>query len=36
MVDWRLTMDPTERTALSGILSGGCGSRAVTIPTRAQ
>ena len=35
MVDWRPTMDSAERTALSGILSGSCGSRAVTIPTGA-
>lgn len=33
---WRLTMDSAERTALAGILSGSCGSRTVTIPTRAR
>ena len=33
---WRLTMDSAERTALSSILSGTCGSRTVTIPTRAR
>jgi hypothetical protein len=33
---WRLTMDSAERTALSRILSGSCGSRAVTIPARAR
>jgi hypothetical protein len=29
-------MDSAERTALSRILSGSCGSRAVTIPARAR
>ncbi|WP_457252994.1 GmrSD restriction endonuclease domain-containing protein [Pedococcus sp. P5_B7] len=33
---WRLTMDSAERTKLSGILSGTCGSRTVTIPARAR
>ena len=33
---WRLTMDSAERTKLSSILSGSCGSRTVTIPTRAR
>jgi len=29
-------MDFAECTAFFGILSGSCGSRTVTIPTRAQ
>ena len=33
---WRMTMDTGERTALSRILSGSCGSRTVTTPTRAR
>ena len=33
---WRLTMDSAERNKLSSILSGSCGSRTVTIPTRAR
>ena len=33
---WRMTMDSAERTALSRILSGSCGSRSVTTPTRAR
>ena len=33
---WRMTMDSAERTALSRILSGSCGSRTVTIPSRAR
>jgi len=33
---WRMTMDTAERTKLSSILSGTCGSRTVTIPTRAR
>ena len=32
---WRLSIDPAERTKLSSILSGSCGSRATTVPTRA-
>jgi hypothetical protein len=33
---WRLTMDSTERTALSNLLSGTCGSREVGVPSRAR
>jgi hypothetical protein len=33
---WRMTMDSAEKATLSGILSGTCGSRAVTVPTRAR
>lgn len=33
---WRLTMDSAERSKLSSILSGTCGSRTVTIPARAR
>jgi hypothetical protein len=33
---WRLTMDTAERSKLSSILSGSCGSRTVTIPSRAR
>jgi hypothetical protein len=33
---WRLSMDTAERSKLSSILSGSCGSRTVTIPTRAR
>ena len=33
---WRMTMDTAERTKLSGILSGSCGTRTITIPTRAR
>ena len=32
---WRLTMDATERSTLSSILSGDCGDRTVTVPSRA-
>lgn len=32
---WRLTVDTTERSALSSLLTGSCGSRTVTVPTRA-
>lgn len=33
---WRLTMDSAERNQLSSVLSGTCGNRAVSIPTRAR
>lgn len=33
---WRLSMDSAERTTLSGILSGSCGARVITVPTRAR
>lgn len=33
---WRLKMDTAERSALANILSGTCGNRTVTIPTRAR
>lgn len=33
---WRLTANSTERTKLSSILSGTCGSRTITIPDRAR
>ena len=33
---WRLTIDSAERTKLASLLSGSCGSRTVTIPTRAR
>ncbi len=33
---WRLTIDTAERSALSGILIGSCGSRSVTIPARGR
>jgi hypothetical protein len=33
---WRMTMDTAERSKPSSILSGSCGSRTVTIPTRAR
>lgn len=33
---WRLTMDSAERTKLSSILSGSCGARTITVPTRAR
>ncbi len=33
---WRLTMDTAERSALSSILSGTCGSREVGIPARTR
>ena len=32
---WRLTINSAERSKLSSILSGDCGSRTVTVPTRA-
>ena len=32
---WRLTINSAERSALSSILSGSCGSRTVTVPSRA-
>jgi hypothetical protein len=32
---WRLSIDAAERSALSSLLSGDCGSKTVTIPTRA-
>jgi hypothetical protein len=32
---WRLSINSAERSALLSILSGSCGSTAVTIPTRA-
>ena len=32
---WRLTVNSVERSALSSILSDTCGSRSVTVPTRA-
>jgi hypothetical protein len=33
---WRLTIDTAERSTLSTILSGTCGSRAVVLPPRAR
>lgn len=33
---WRLSTDATERSRLSGVLSGSCGDRAVTVPARAR
>ena len=33
---WRMTMDSAERSTLSSILSGTCGARTITIPTRAR
>ena len=32
---WRLTINSAERSKLSSLLSGDCGSRTVTVPTRA-
>jgi hypothetical protein len=32
---WRLSIDSAERSKLSSILSGSCGSRATTVPARA-
>lgn len=32
---WRLSLDSTERSKLSSLLSGTCGSRTVTVPARA-
>jgi len=32
---WRLSIDLAERTRLSSILSGSCGARATTVPSRA-
>jgi hypothetical protein len=32
---WRLTVNSAERSRLASILSGACGDRTVTIPTRA-
>lgn len=31
---WKLSVDSAEKSALSQVLSGSCGSRTVTIPTR--
>lgn len=31
---WNLTVDPTERTALDGLLTGACGDTAVTAPQK--
>ncbi len=33
---WRLAVDPTERAALSSLLSGTCGARTVAVPVRAR
>jgi hypothetical protein len=33
---WRLSIDTAERNKLASILSGSCGSRSITIPTRAR
>ena len=33
---WRLSIDSAERSRLSSILSGSCGSRSVTVPPRAS
>jgi hypothetical protein len=33
---WRLSIDSAERSRLSSILSGSCGSRATTVPARAN
>ena len=33
---WRLSIDATERAALSSILTGTCGSRTVSVPARAR
>jgi hypothetical protein len=33
---WRLTIDSAERSRLSTILSGSCGSKTVTVPARAR
>jgi hypothetical protein len=32
---WRLSINPAERSRLSSILSGSCGSRATAVPARA-
>ncbi len=32
---WRLTIDSAEQAKLSAILSGSCGSRSITVPSRA-
>ncbi len=32
---WRLSIDSAERTRLSSLLSGSCGSRIITVPARA-
>jgi hypothetical protein len=32
---WRLSIDAAERTRLSSLLSGSCGSRITTVPARA-
>lgn len=32
---WRLSINPAERTKLSSLLSGSCGSRTITLPARA-
>lgn len=32
---WRLSINSTERSALSSVLSGSCGGQSVTIPARA-
>jgi uncharacterized protein DUF1524 len=33
---WRMTMDSAERSKLSSLLSGSCGARTITVPTRAR
>jgi hypothetical protein len=33
---WRLSIDSAERSVLSSILSGSCGSRATAVPARAS
>jgi hypothetical protein len=33
---WRMTMDTAERTKLNSVLSGTCGTKAVTLPPRAR
>lgn len=33
---WRLSINSTERSRLSSILSGSCGSRATLVPGRAD
>jgi hypothetical protein len=33
---WRLTMDTAEKTKLSSILTGTCGAKVITIPTRGR
>ena len=33
---WRMSIDATEKQKLGAVLSGACGSRAVTVPVRAR